>query len=509
MKKLYLLFVLIALTTATIGCVAPNETEEYDVNWQALNQQFNQDIPSQISSSFFLPRPEDPMISITWMYDGNVVDNDFFVYRQPFIDQEIVLEAVLEVGARKHTLLFNRLLVALDSPRIISSIHIDMPVRLDQITKETYVRGEVRVHTVTNDAPDLVIEHEPIDIRGRGNSTWGMPKTPLRIRFTEDVSILGMPAARNYVLLAEYADKSFVRNVLTHKLASLFPHIEHAVQTRFAELYVNGAYEGLYVLTEHVEIHENKLFIESDLSNLDAGFFLELDQRLFHGVPGRGFDWFTVAGIPYDIKVPNTSSPAYTQAHTQFISQAILQMEQALIAQSGYESHLDIDNFIEYFLVHEFMKNVDVGWSSVFFYKEMGQPFKMGPIWDFDLAIGNADYIDYGPRNFYGFAHNKNRWFHLMMNIPEVRGLFRDRVNVLAEVELPQLLELLPLMKTYLAAPAARNFSKWDIMGQYVWPNPDGVVQAVTHAQQIDYIHHFFVERIAWMVERVNRSDFV
>jgi spore coat protein CotH len=82
----------------------------------------------------------------------------------------------------------------------------------------------------------------------------------------------------------------------------------------------------------------------------------------------------------------------------------------AIEQQDGYEDLIDLDNWIDYFIIQEFVKNVDVGWSSVYMYKEPQGKLKFGPVWDFDLAYGNADYIDYGPENWYGMREYKNHF---------------------------------------------------------------------------------------------------
>jgi hypothetical protein len=335
-----------------------------------------------------------------------------------------------------------------------------------------------------------------------------MPKKPYRIRFKEAVSILGMPEARNYVLLAEYADKSLLRNTLVHLFSSQLEHLEHTITTRVVELYLNGSYQGVYTLTEHVELAPEKLFFEAERGVIDTGYFLELDQRFFDKGGVDMIDGFVIEGYPYEIVRPDPRHRNYDPNQTVYIRNTFLALEAALIAKSGYEAYMDVDNFIDYFIVQELFKNVDVGWSSVFIYKRPGDVIRMGPLWDFDLAIGNANYIDYGPENWYGMRDSKNRWFKLMMDVPEIRERFKERYLEIYETILPDFIDAIPVMGTAFEDLAARNFRRWRILDIYVWPNPDEMVGSRRYVDQVDYVHRLIKARATWMAQEVQTDRF-
>ena len=347
-----------------------------------------------------------------------------------------------------------------------------------------------------------------VEMRGRGNSTWSMPKKPYRIRFNEAVSLLDMPEARNYVLLAEYADKSLFRNTVVHKFSSLLESLDHTITTRVVELYLNDQYQGLYILTEHVELAPEKLFFESTPGEIDTGYFLEMDQRFFEKGNVDGVDGIVVAGVPYEIVRPSTSNRRYIPEQTAFIRDYFIAMEQALSNRTNYEDYIDLENWIDFFIVQELFKNVDVGWSSIFIYKKAGDVVRLGPLWDFDLAMGNADYIDYAPEHWYGMRRTKNRWFQLMMDIPEVREQFKERYIEIYQTILPDFLESLPPMFEAKIPLAQRNFERWPILGEYVWPNPPGMLTKSTVEHQHDYLLNFIIRRAYWMYKEVQTSAF-
>jgi spore coat protein CotH len=462
-------------------------------------------LPSSVNSDFLLPSYGE--YDITWTFKGNQLE-DIFIYESPFADETTQITATIKNGRTTKTYDFPFQLIAVDSAKNNHKIYITMDIPINQVSRTEYNSINILFEGNVNGETYQIFQTENALLRGRGNSTWGMPKKPFRIRFLEEVSILGLPTARDYVLLAEYADKSLLRNTLVHKFSSYLDTVDHVIQTRVVELYVNGNYEGVYTLTEQVELREEKLFFESIPGVVDTGYFLELDHRFFEKGGVENVDGIVVAGIPYEIVSPNPSNSNYTSAQTAFIKQYIIDMETALLNKEGYEEYIDIDNWIDFFIVQELFKNVDVGWSSINIYKLPGGPIKMGPLWDFDLAIGNADYIDYGVENWYGMRDHKNRWFKLMMDIPEVREQFKLRYMEIYFNHMSDFLDSIWVMHEAINPAAQRNFNRWQILDHYVWPNPQEMVQAKTHEAQVNYVYHYIKNRSEWMLIAVQSEDF-
>lgn len=501
MKKCFTLLYLILISTLLIGCL-----DQTPVDDDALLLEIKESIPEIINHDFSLPQFNNT--KVTYMLDQQIF-TDKFIYISPLYDQEKTLKIEFKNGSSIRAFELNIFIAALDSGLNQHVMRIDIPISRNQITRDDYVSANMSVLTKRNDMVVVDYETDTAEIRGRGNSTWGMPKTPLRIRFSEDTEILGMPKARNYVLLAEYADKSLIRNTIAHKFASLLKNIEYAVSTRSIELYINDEYMGVYTLAEHVEVHENKLNIQSDYSILDTGYFVELNQRLHQSSLIFNLEWFNIFGYGYEIKRPNPLNEKFTQNHLYFIEDAFLALEQSLINQTDYLNYIDLDNFIHYFIAQELFKNVDVGYSSVFIYKRANEKIKMGPLWDFDLAMGNADYIDYGIENFYGFSEIKNRWYHLMMKIPEVRFRYRELYNDIYYDQIPMILDAVYPTGNALNEMANRNFNKWQILDIYVWPNPIPILNAKTHQEQVDLVYSYIRDRALWMYLEVNKPEFL
>ncbi len=490
------------------GCQEIEQTESSIENhtylFDDVSDAIGDMLPLHFNQDIVLPEFDD--VKLIWKIDG-VTIKDVLHYEPPFVDTLTEIQVDITIDNMTKTFTYPITILAPDSALNQNIMHIYVDVPIEQVTKTTYRNAAVFVQSQINNNKETVFENNRVEIRGRGNSTWGMPKKPYRLRFADEVSILGMPQARNYVLLAEYADKSLLRNIIAYKFSSMLDHIEYAVSSRVVEVYFNEEYHGVYVLTEQIEIHENKLYVESIPGVVVTGYFLELDQRFYEQGNVIGVDGISVSNIPYIIKEPSPKSEL-TQEQILFINNYILSMEEALIEKEGYEQYIDVDNFIDYFIVQELFKNVDVGFGSVYFYKRPNDVIRMGPIWDFDLAIGNADYIDYGPYNWYGMRNYKNRWFKLMMNVPEIRERFKERYIEIYHEKIPLLLDALEKLGEAMSIPARRNFIHWDILGKYDWPNPPEVVNARTYQEQVNYVYDYIAQRSLWIKTVVQSQEF-
>ncbi|KKR74013.1 MAG: Polyferredoxin, partial [Parcubacteria group bacterium GW2011_GWB2_40_8] len=360
------------------GCIEADYTEDV----QALGLEIEALIPETINSNFILP-VEEPY-EITYSMDSTVFTNEF-IYESPVYDQDKEFKFTISRGKTTQEFTKTVYVLSSESGENETKLYLDLPILESQISKEDYTQANVRVETRTNGVYGITHETTEAQLRGRGNSTWfSYPKRPYRLRFDKNTSILGMPEAKNYVLLAEFADRSLMRNVVVQKMASLFTDKIYDLETRYVELYINNEYRGLYVLTEQVETHKNKLSIESIPGEINTGYFMELDMRLRDQPIDPGHFWFIARGYPYEIKEPDPEDPLYIDAQTAYLADYLSVLDQTLMDHSDYEDYMDVDAWVDYFIIQEFVKNVDIGFSSVFLYKEKDGVIKPGPLWDFD-----------------------------------------------------------------------------------------------------------------------------
>jgi hypothetical protein len=504
-KKFSVLLFLIVAFPIISSCSGLNTSqEEFDAVKEELAL-----FPDSINDDFMLPLPTDSTFSVSWSSPTLSITNNFIRYPFPFMSQDHVINATIRKWLS--TEVFNTSIHVrsrLDAPLTnqVPALFINLPgnSREDDIVYESYLTASVSTREYLNGTSIQRTDYESLGIRTRGHSTRFMPKRPYRIRFDRNTSLFGMKSAKNYILLANYADKSLMRNALMMHLAFHLQEHLYPLEYRMIDVYINNFYRGVYLLTERVEFHPNRLNIESDTSVLDAGFMVELDQQVYvQNQPNEGLDWFKLDDVPYAIAEPNTDENGYTIDHTTYIREYFESVRDALQRKSGYESLIDVDNWIDYFIVQEWAKNVDVGWGSVYMVKEKNGLLKHMPLWDFDLAFGNADYIDYGPTGFWGFeTYNKNPLFTLMMRIPAIRTRFKNRLQSINNEILPKVLSWWDAQVPYLSAMAETNFNRWSILYTYVWPNPNEIAEA-GYATQLSYVRNYFTSRMNWLLQNL------
>jgi hypothetical protein len=344
-----------------------------------------------------------------------------------------------------------------------------------------------------------------MQIRGRGNSSWEYPKKPYKIKFDSRTSLLGMAKAKDYVLLAEYNDKSLIRNYMAHYMTG-FLDTGHQLETRFVNLYLNGSFRGVYLLTEQIEVDKNRLNIdESDLAS--GGFLIELEteDRIWReGI--ENYNWFTVDNRYFLVKSPDVED--YPEA---VVTSKITYMKTYLndflasIETDTYDTYIDTDNFIDYFILAEFFKQVDIGYSSVFAFKDLDQKLMMGPSWDFDISSGNGNYYDYTYQNYWV---DYNPWFYKLIQKDSFETRFIARFNDIMNNHFDAFIAEIDYVSGQLYPHAIRNFEKWDILGIYVWPNPQEMVEANTYSKQISYLKTYLTMRKDWLQNELNDQGY-
>lgn len=351
-----------------------------------------------------------------------------------------------------------------------------------------------------------------LQIRGRGNSTWGNPKKPYKLKLEEKTELLGMPGNKDWALMANYSDKSLLRNRTAMKLSEICG-MSWTPKMVSVEVYLNSEYLGVYDLCEHKEVAKNKVNIDivKDTDNsgeaVTGGYYFEMEQNVDEPVC-----WWTWKGVPMMF-----ISPQYpTSEQQEYVKDYFYRFEQALFgnefssATKGYANYIDVDSFVNYFIIQELSKNVDGNLrKSTFMTKERGGKLEMYHVWDFDLAFGNADYFDggvgNGPNNWwiksYGCQGYHTGWYW---------RLFQDSGFVtkvkLRWKELKPQLDLVPEYIDFWAAELqdapTRNFNKWKILNQYVWPN---VKVPGSYKGEVEYLKEFYTQRLNWINENIDK----
>lgn len=247
-------------------------------------------------------------------------------------------------------------------------------------SKENYVNSTISF-THSNDGWKL--DAVTAGLRGRGNSTWlWYPKKPYRIKFEKKQSLMGLPKAKSWVLLAEYRDPTNLMNSFVFELGQLMglPYTNH---NRYVELVLNGKNQGLYHLTEQVQQNENRVAID-ELN----GYLIQLDRDDGPELAPGATDnfWSQVYGMPVCVKNPDEpGADVLSRVRTDLAA-----LENAIKGGNlaEVEKLLDVSTMIDYLIVQELVYNVEMDAPrSVYMNKDVGGLWKMGPLWDFDAGF--------------------------------------------------------------------------------------------------------------------------
>ena len=365
------------------------------------------------------------------------------------------------------------------------------------VSKEDYVKGSLSVNpNLEFDQPVTTI---PLQIKGRGNSTWVLyPKKPYRLKFDTKTAMLGMPSAKNWVLLANYNDKSLMRNRIALMLGRRLG-ADFTSDSRFVEVYMNGDYLGNYLLTAQVEVNENRVNItelkttNTSDADITGGYLLELDQKM------DATYWFkTKQGLPFSVKSPEDITPQQLKYITGYmqVTEDVLFGANANDPVEGYAKYINVDSFLKWYLVEEIFQTTDArDFSSIFYYKDRNGKLGMGPVWDFDTSAGNVDYSPTkNPASFWYIKYGK--WFERLSKDPAFAAKVKQRWAQIKDNEVKQMFTDIDETAAYLKLSQQRNFVRWPILNTYVYPN---AVVTGSYDKEVEYFKSFLTQRVNWI----------
>ncbi len=364
----------------------------------------------------------------------------------------------------------------------------------------------------------------PLDFAGRagmrvrGSSSQGFPKQQFLFETWDargndvDAEILGFSAESDYILYAPYSEKSLMQNALAYQWSNDIGR--WAVQTRFVEVYINSNggqinnsdYWGVYIFMERIERGAERV----DIAKLDpsqitepditGGYILkkdriDADENAFNTSRGHTLGFVEPDGL--DV---SPQQKAWIQKYMNDF-EAALYGPNFRDPVNGYRKYIDVDAFIDHHLLVELTKNIDGYRLSTFMYKDRGGKLAMGPIWDYNLSLGNADYLNGGiPQGWYytQLGSGEYPWYGRLFEDPDFRQRYIDRWTELRENEFSNA-KLVGDIEAYtdeLQEAQARNFQRWQILGTYVWPN---YYVGPTWQSEVNFMTNWLTQRLAWI----------
>lgn len=381
---------------------------------------------------------------------------------------------------------------------LVYQMYIESDVDINQIDKEEYKDGSVSIYQDDK----LIHDDLKMRIRGRGNSTWTQfEKKPYRIKFDKRQSILGMKSAKDYVILAESADKSLLRNYSAHKLSS-YLNVGYAIETRFVEVYYNDEYNGFYLLCEQVEVDKNRLSINTGVLE-ESGYLMELEfHTRLESTDIEDYNYVVVDEKIYLIK--DFDYEDYTEEETRYKAGLIKQDITNLVnsfKDGTYEQYINVESFIDYFILQEIYKGLDVGRMSIYFYKADDGLFYMGPCWDYDLTLGICQTLatPYGLR-----AEEENTFFNYLMKNDQFRSDYIKRYNEVYNDIIPEFLSHIKEVQKITKQARERNFYKWKVMFTRVFANSFQATVCTSVNMQDVHMSSFLSRRTKWLYKYYN-----
>jgi hypothetical protein len=374
-----------------------------------------------------------------------------------------------------------------------------------------------------NDLTDSFNNYEGrISIEIRGSTSQQYPKKSYGLETQDemgnnlDVSLLGLPAENDWILYGAYPDKSLMRNELTYALFGEMQ--EWSPRTVYCELVINGDYKGVYSLVEKIKRDTNRIDIATlnpdELSgdDLTGGYIIKVDKS----TGSSSTPWFS----PFQPKVQFLyHDPKYEELdpiQRDYIEEYVTAFETAVYGPDfdnpylGYRAYIDVESFIDFMLMQELGRTVDGYRSSSFLYKDKdsnGGKLRAGPMWDFNLSYGNANYCDSylttgWQYNFVevcsDFPIDPPEWWERLQDDPNFNFQLQCRWNSLRSSILSE-----EYLNAWIDSAAAlldesqeRNFERWDILGEYV--NWNYIVWD-TWEEEIDYLKDWLEDRLAYM----------
>ncbi|MEA1878204.1 MAG: CotH kinase family protein [Bacteroidota bacterium] len=366
-----------------------------------------------------------------------------------------------------------------------------------------------------------------IEMRGE-SSQYFYPKKSYGIETRDslgenlNIPLLGLPKENDWILYAPYGDKTMLRNAIVYDAARKM--MDWAPHLIFCELVINNAYQGVYLFGEKIKRDKNRVdiakLVEKDTAgnDLTGGYIIKIDK-------GERND-FTGWDSPYS-PTPTSHQEIFFQYHypkpenilpvqSAYIQDHIESFEASLMGENfsdpdlGYQAYIDVDTFVDYFILNELSRNVDGYRLSTFLYKDKDSNdgrIKMGPVWDYNLGFGNADYcLAY---NHVGWAYKLNTtcpngywsipfWWERLMEDRHFKNLLKTRWVELREgpLQTDTLINFINDQVTYLGDAIPRNFEKWPILGRWVWPN---YTVKNTYSEEVDELIRWISYRVKWL----------
>ena len=338
------------------------------------------------------------------------------------------------------------------------------------------------------------------------------------------MSLVQMPEETDWVLNASYNDRSFMRDFLAQMIAGRLGVLNS--KTKFVELIINDEYRGVYVLMEKIKQGKNRVPIsdlyptENSGDDVTGGYLLKIDKS--SGSPSTSWKSNYTSGITATQKCEfQIEYPKYgiiTQQQLIYIRDYINTWERKLMTEdmndpkASFRDMMDMPSFVNFFILNEVTRNVDGFRLSTYLYKDkesLGGKIKMGPAWDFNIAFGNADYLNGWMTNGFVYKAMENDggkndywqvpfWWNKLIQDANFRKALATRWKEVRSsfLNTNTLNSTIDSAQVVLKEPLTRNFQKYPLMGRKIWPN---YYVGSSLTDEVNWLKNWIQGRLTWL----------
>ena len=369
---------------------------------------------------------------------------------------------------------------------------------------------------------------QSFDKKSYGFETWDEENEDM------DYPLLGFPEEEDWIFYGPYSDKTLIRNKLIYDLSNQIGR--YASRTKFCELTINNQYMGVYVFMEKLKRDKNRIAIKKlenddlDSINISGGYIIKIDksddengEQVYNDfnafISNYKPNYATYQSIWFNYEYPKPKDIHNEQK--QYINSYFDNFEKALSginfkdSLSGYRKYIDVESFIDFFILNELSNNLDGYRLSTYLHKNRNEKLKIGPIWDFNLSFGNGNYCNGDKYDTWTYKFNETCsddfwlipfWWEKLLEDPYFVNKLKERWNELRKKELSDE-NIFQMIQNYISilknesGAVYRNYSKWNVIGKYLWPNN---YVGNSYESEIDYLIKWISKRNNWLDKSIN-----
>ncbi len=386
------------------------------------------------------------------------------------------------------------------NPDHVPQFYLDLPEGwdLDKIQKGVWTENcSIRIQASENGAESTVFTAQEAKVKAHGNSTLkSYPKKPLTVNLSQQANFLGTGKTKHWVLLANWMDRTLLRNDVTFELAR-HTSLEWTPSGTFVELYVNGEYRGIYWLGE-------KVHAEGSHFKCDYFYSYDTSDREEHDFDTQHGHWkksTAVGGIPVELKSPDRDdyTPVQFNSILMQAKSALYSVEDAIMRGDKPSTVMDMNTLCDFYLIQEVCSNGETQFpKSTFLYYREGKMY-WGPVWDFD-------YGTFTPER-HGLPLKSALYYYVLWTNPEFKNHLKHRWSILKPI-FKKTVPYIDQRAAFIREAEKRNHEMWPCYPNPLSEDPSGLVngdELLSFDEAVARLKQSLLDRIEELDLEINR----